>query len=111
MSLDLLDRKGKYSNGFCHWPQPAWVKADGSWQPTVTHFTSLADPAASPPRLASRAPDEPIPLRLCPGAPLTRLGGPVPVRSRLRAHRADDADARGGPRRALRQHPHALAAL
>ena len=46
MSLDLLDRKGKYSNGFCHWPQPAWVKADGSWQPTVTHFTSLADPAA-----------------------------------------------------------------
>jgi hypothetical protein len=46
MSLDLLDRKGKYSNGFCHWPQPAWLKADGSWQPTVTHFTSLADPAA-----------------------------------------------------------------
>ena len=27
MSLDLLDRKGKYSNGFCHWPQPAWVSA------------------------------------------------------------------------------------
>ncbi len=46
MSLDLLDRKGKYSNGFCHWPQPAWVRADGSWQPTVTHFTSLADPSA-----------------------------------------------------------------
>jgi len=46
MNLDLLDRKGKYSNGFCHWPQPAWVKADGTWQPTVTHFTSLADPAA-----------------------------------------------------------------
>ena len=46
MSLDLLDRKGKYSNGFCHWPQPAWVKPDGSWQPTVTHFTSLADPSA-----------------------------------------------------------------
>ena len=46
MNLDLLDRKGKYSNGFCHWPQPAWVKPDGSWQPTVTHFTSLADPAA-----------------------------------------------------------------
>ena len=41
-----LDRKGKYSNGFCHWPQPAWVRADGSWQPTVTHFTSLADPTA-----------------------------------------------------------------
>merc|ERR1712097_191796 len=46
MNLDLLDRKGKYSNGFCHWPQPAWVKPDGSWQPTVAHFTSLADPGA-----------------------------------------------------------------
>lgn len=46
MDLDLLDRKGKYSNGFCHWPQPAWVKPDGSWQPATTHFTSLADPAA-----------------------------------------------------------------
>ena len=46
MNLDLLDRKGKYSNGFCHWPQPAWVRADGSWQPTVTNFTSLADPSA-----------------------------------------------------------------
>ena len=46
MDLDLLDRKGKYSNGFCHWPQPAWVKADGTFQPSVTHFTSLADPSA-----------------------------------------------------------------
>eukprot|EP00960_Hanusia_phi_P074464 768248-Hanusia_phi.AAC.5 len=58
---DLLDRKGKYSNGFCHWPQvgsdsslllsgadakvkPAWRKPDGSWQPALTHFTSLANP-------------------------------------------------------------------
>ena len=46
MTLDLLDRKGKYSNGFCHWPQPAWEKPDGTWQPAVTHFTSLADPTA-----------------------------------------------------------------
>lgn len=46
MDLDLLDRKGKYSNGFCHWPQPAWVKADGTFQPSTTHFTSLADPSA-----------------------------------------------------------------
>jgi len=46
MDLDLLDRKHKYSNGFCHWPQPAWVKPDGTWQPSVTHFTSLADPSA-----------------------------------------------------------------
>eukprot|EP00444_Apocalathium_aciculiferum_P040251 CAMPEP_0183536888 /NCGR_PEP_ID=MMETSP0371-20130417/28553_1 /TAXON_ID=268820 /ORGANISM="Peridinium aciculiferum, Strain PAER-2" /LENGTH=340 /DNA_ID=CAMNT_0025737537 /DNA_START=58 /DNA_END=1080 /DNA_ORIENTATION=- len=46
MTLDLLDRRGKYSNGFCHWPQPAWVRRDGSWQPSVANFTSLADPAA-----------------------------------------------------------------
>jgi hypothetical protein len=46
MTLDLLDRKGKYSNGFCHWPQPAWRKGDGSWQPSTTNFTSLADPSA-----------------------------------------------------------------
>ena len=26
MRLDLCDRPGKYSNGFCHWPQPAWRK-------------------------------------------------------------------------------------
>mmetsp|Transcript_7012 Transcript_7012/g.12949 ORF Transcript_7012/g.12949 Transcript_7012/m.12949 type:complete len:694 (-) Transcript_7012:303-2384(-) len=46
MDLDLLDRKRKYSNGFCHWPQPAWRRGDGSWQPSVAHFTSLADPSA-----------------------------------------------------------------
>ena len=33
-------------NSFCHWPQPAWVKPDGSFQPSVAHFTSLADPGA-----------------------------------------------------------------
>merc|ERR1712232_745651 len=46
MTLDLLDRNGKYSNGFCHWPQPAWRRADGSWQPSSANFTSLADPKA-----------------------------------------------------------------
>eukprot|EP00928_Gymnodinium_smaydae_P043115 TRINITY_DN28960_c0_g1_i1.p1 TRINITY_DN28960_c0_g1~~TRINITY_DN28960_c0_g1_i1.p1 ORF type:complete len:655 (+),score=164.82 TRINITY_DN28960_c0_g1_i1:46-1965(+) len=46
MSLDLLDRKGKYSNGFCHWPQPAWRRPDGTFQASSTNFTSLADPAA-----------------------------------------------------------------
>jgi hypothetical protein len=46
MDLDLLDRPNKYSNGFCHWPQPAWRRPDGSWQPATTHFTSLADPSA-----------------------------------------------------------------
>ena len=46
MTLDLLDRKNKYSNGFCHWPVPAWVKPDGTHVPSKTNFTSLADPTA-----------------------------------------------------------------
>ena len=46
MNLDLLDRSKKYSNGFCHWPKPAWRKPDGTWQPAVANFTSLADPKA-----------------------------------------------------------------
>ncbi|VEU43068.1 unnamed protein product [Pseudo-nitzschia multistriata] len=46
MTLDLLDRKNKYSNGFCHWPVPAWIKPDGTHVPSQTNFTSLADPAA-----------------------------------------------------------------
>jgi Zn-dependent oligopeptidase len=46
MNLDLLDRDGKYSNGFCIWPRVAWTKPDGSWQPSVANFTSLADPSA-----------------------------------------------------------------
>jgi oligoendopeptidase F len=46
MNLDLLERKNKYSNGFCHWPQVAWIKPDGSWQPSTANFTSLADPKA-----------------------------------------------------------------
>lgn len=44
MTLDLCDRRGKYSNGFCHWPQPAWRKADGGWVPAHANFTSLASP-------------------------------------------------------------------
>lgn len=46
LNLDLLDRSKKYSNGFCHWPVPAWIKSDGTWQPAVANFTSLADPTA-----------------------------------------------------------------
>eukprot|EP00193_Tetraselmis_chui_P018148 CAMPEP_0177782156 /NCGR_PEP_ID=MMETSP0491_2-20121128/18288_1 /TAXON_ID=63592 /ORGANISM="Tetraselmis chuii, Strain PLY429" /LENGTH=772 /DNA_ID=CAMNT_0019302379 /DNA_START=172 /DNA_END=2490 /DNA_ORIENTATION=- len=44
MQMDLCDRDGKYSNGFCHWPQPAWRKADGSWVPSTAQLTSLATP-------------------------------------------------------------------
>ena len=46
MNLDLLDRKNKYSNGFCHWPVVAWNKPNGIWQPSTTNFTSLGDPNA-----------------------------------------------------------------
>lgn len=43
--LDLLDRAGKYSNGFCHWPQPVYRKADGTFVTSKTDFTSLAVPS------------------------------------------------------------------
>lgn len=46
MNLDLLDRPKKYSNGFCHWPECAWRKPDGTRKSSVTNFTSLADPSA-----------------------------------------------------------------
>ncbi|KXZ48820.1 hypothetical protein GPECTOR_25g405 [Gonium pectorale] len=45
MTLDLCDRTGKYSNGFCHWPQVAWRKPDGSFVPAKANFTSLATPS------------------------------------------------------------------
>ncbi|KAJ3076621.1 hypothetical protein HDU98_001630 [Podochytrium sp. JEL0797] len=44
MRLDLCDRPGKYSNGFCHWPQPAWVSPTRGWIPSQANFTSLATP-------------------------------------------------------------------
>jgi len=40
----LCDRPGKYSNGFCHWPQPAWKVQTGEWVPSQANFTSLASP-------------------------------------------------------------------
>ena len=46
MQLDLLDREGKYSNGFCHWPQCAYVDTEGNFKPSQTNFTSLATPSA-----------------------------------------------------------------
>lgn len=46
MNLDLLDRDKKYGNGFCHWTIPAWRRPDGSWQPAIANFTSLANPSA-----------------------------------------------------------------
>lgn len=44
LSLDLLDRKGKYENGFMHGPQPCFYDR-GRWQPARINFTSNATPS------------------------------------------------------------------
>lgn len=38
LQLDLLDRKGKWNNGFCHWPDLVYFK-NGKRQPGSTNFT------------------------------------------------------------------------
>ena len=43
MVLDLLDRKGKYENGFCHGPVPSW-REEGTWHPARIQFTANAIP-------------------------------------------------------------------
>ncbi len=43
LTLDLLDRAGKYENGFCHGPVPSYFAGD-TWVPAVVNFTSLARP-------------------------------------------------------------------
>lgn len=43
LTLDLLDRKGKYENGFMHGPQPCFFDR-GRWQPARINFTSNATP-------------------------------------------------------------------
>jgi oligoendopeptidase F len=45
MQLDLVDREGKYANGFCHWPQAAWMSPDEGWVPAKANFTALANPS------------------------------------------------------------------
>jgi len=44
MQLDLLERPGKYQNGFCHGPVPAWINEKGEWVPGQINFTSEATP-------------------------------------------------------------------
>lgn len=44
MQLDLLERKGKYQNGFCHGPLPAHYDAGGRWIPGRINFTAEATP-------------------------------------------------------------------
>src|ERR1035437_4658636 len=41
INLDLIDRKGKYNNGFCHWPVPIHYEG-GRRIPGVCDFTSNA---------------------------------------------------------------------
>ena len=43
MVLDLVDRKGKYENGFMHGPVPAW-REGGKHRPARIHFTANAIP-------------------------------------------------------------------
>lgn len=44
MQLDLLDRKGKYQNGFCHGPVPAYFD-EGAWVAAHVNFTSEGRPS------------------------------------------------------------------
>lgn len=44
LQLDLIDRAGKYQNGFCHGPVPAWVDEHGTWVPGQINFTADARP-------------------------------------------------------------------
>ncbi|MDA0150177.1 M3 family metallopeptidase [Vibrio sp. LaRot3] len=43
LTLDLLDRKGKYQNGFCHGPVPCFYD-QGEWVAAKVNFTSNAKP-------------------------------------------------------------------
>lgn len=45
LKLDLCDRAGKYSNGFCHWPVNAYIDpSTGEHIPSTAGFTCLAVP-------------------------------------------------------------------
>jgi hypothetical protein len=44
MQLDLLERAGKYQNGFCHGPVPAFFDG-GTWVPAHVNFTSEGRPS------------------------------------------------------------------
>lgn len=43
LTLDLLDRRGKYENGFMHGPGPAWLDGD-TFRPARINFTANAIP-------------------------------------------------------------------
>jgi oligoendopeptidase F len=43
LTLDLLDRHGKYENGFMHAPRPCYFEGE-TWHPAIINLTSLARP-------------------------------------------------------------------
>lgn len=45
LTLDLVDRAGKYENGFMHGPEPAFFD-HGTWRPARINFTANAVPGA-----------------------------------------------------------------
>ncbi len=44
LQLDLLERKGKYQNGFCHGPIPSFFNAENKWVAGQINFTAEAQP-------------------------------------------------------------------
>ncbi|MBB5020351.1 oligoendopeptidase F [Chitinivorax tropicus] len=44
MQLDLLERKGKFQNGFCHGPIPSFYNAKGEWVAAQINFTAEGKP-------------------------------------------------------------------
>ena len=44
MQLDLLEREGKYQNGFCHGPIPTYFNNQGQWIAGQINFTANATP-------------------------------------------------------------------
>ena len=44
LQLDLLERKGKFQNGFCHGPVPSFYDRNGAWVAGEINFTASAQP-------------------------------------------------------------------
>ena len=44
LQLDLMERKGKFQNGFCHGPMPCYFDSTGQWVPGQINFTASATP-------------------------------------------------------------------
>jgi oligoendopeptidase F len=44
LQLDLMERQGKFQNGFCHGPIPTYFDANGQWVAGQINFTANATP-------------------------------------------------------------------